>query len=95
MHVPLVVGKLLVLVVGVFITYLAYDGYRRHRSSAMLYFAIGFGLVSVGTVIEGLLFEVAGVDIILASTIQTVITALGMATVLYSLYGRQQTTIEE
>lgn len=87
MHEPLIAAKLLVLTIGLFISYLAYRGYRRHGSSAMYYLAVGFGLVSVGTVIEGLLFEVAGVEIITASTIQTVIVAAGMLVVLYSLYG--------
>lgn len=87
MHEPLIVGKLVVLLLGLFIATKAYRGFRRHHSTAMAYLAVGFGLISVGTAIEGLLFELAEVDIFLASAIQTVIAASGMLVILYSLYG--------
>lgn len=87
MHVPLVVAKLAVLTLGLLVSAMAFQGYRRYGSTAMAYLAIGFALISVGTVIEGLLFELADLDIFLASTIQTVIAASGMLVILYSLYG--------
>ncbi len=87
MHEPLIVAKLLVLALGLVIATIAYRGYRRHRSTAMLYLGIGFVLISIGTAIEGLLFEVGAVDIFIASAIQTVIAASGMLVILYSLYG--------
>ncbi|WP_265111584.1 DUF7521 family protein [Halosolutus halophilus] len=88
MHVPLVVAKLAVLTLGLLVSAMAFQGYRRYGRTAMVYLAIGFALISVGTVIEGLLFELADLDIFLASTIQTVIAASGMLVILYSLYGR-------
>lgn len=91
MHEPLIVGKILVMLLGFVVAYKAYVGYRRHRSTAMFYLAIGFALISIGTAIEGLLFEVVGMDIFLAGAIQTVIAALGMVTILYSLFGNHTT----
>lgn len=87
MHEPLVAAKLIVLALGLVIAAAAYRGYRRHGSMAMLYLAIGFVLISIGTAIEGLLFEILELDIFLASAIQTIIAASGMLVVLYSLYG--------
>jgi|AntRauTorcE11898_2_1112593.scaffolds.fasta_scaffold00003_109 hypothetical protein len=87
MHEPLIIAKLFVMALGLVIATKAYRGYRRHGSVAMLYLAIGFVLISVGTAIEGLLFELFDLDIFLASAIQTVIAASGMIAVLYSLYG--------
>jgi len=87
MHLPLVAGKVVVLVLGLLIATKAYRGYSRHGSGAMLYLAIGFALISVGTVIQGLLFEFVELDLFLAGAIQTVIVATGMLVVLYSLYG--------
>lgn len=87
MHWPLVAGKLLVLLLGLLIAAKAYRGYARHGSTAMFYLAIGFVIISVGTVIEGLLFELLELEIFLASAIQTVIAAVGMLVILYSLYG--------
>lgn len=87
MHEPLIVGKVIVLLLGLLIAWKAYRGYTRHGSAAMLYLAVGFALISVGTVIEGLLFELVEVEIFVAGTIQTVIAATGMLFILYSLYG--------
>lgn len=87
MHEPLIVGKVLVLSLGLLIALQAYRGYARHGSVAMFYLAVGFVLISVGTVIEGLLFEFADVDIFVAGAIQTIVAATGMLVVLYSLYG--------
>ena len=53
----------------------------------MLYVAIGFVFISVGSVIEGFLFELDLVSIYQASAIQAVVAAIGMLFVLYSLYG--------
>lgn len=91
MHEPLIVAKVIVILLGLFIAYQAYNGYRNHDSSAMLYLAIGFVLISIASGIEGILFELFGVDIFLAGTIQTIIAALGMLTVIYSLYGSHGT----
>jgi hypothetical protein len=59
----------------------------------MLYLAIGFAFISVGAMVEGLLFELINMDIFLADAIQTVITAIGMLVVLYSLYGSHTTSL--
>lgn len=95
MHEPLIAGKLLVLSLGLFIAYKAYQGYVRHGSTAMLYLGFGFALISVGTVIEGILFEVVGLDIFLAGAIQTAVAALGMLVVIYSLYGNHTSRVPQ
>lgn len=95
MHEPLIAAKLFVLLLGLLIATTAYRGYRRHQSTAMLFLAIGFALVSIGTAIEGLLFELLELDIFLASTIQTVIAASGMLVILYSLYGNHATRVPD
>jgi len=43
----------------------------------MLYVAIGFLFISIGSVIEGVLFDVVGLSIFLSGTIQTAIVAFG------------------
>lgn len=88
MHIELVIAKTITVSLGLLITYQAYRGYRVHGSEPMLYVAIGFLFISVGAVIEGLLFDVVGLSIFVAGTIQTTIVAVGMLIILYSLYGR-------
>jgi hypothetical protein len=92
MHIELVIAKLITVGLGLLITYQAYRGYRVHGSEPMLYVAIGFLFISIGAVIEGILFDVVGLSIFLAGTIQTAVVAMGMLVVLYSLYGRMPQT---
>lgn len=93
MHVPLVIGKLLVLTMGVFIAYQAYRGSVRNDSPAMRFLAGGFLLISIGSVLEGLLYEFLDVSIFTAGAIQSVIVSVGMLLILYSLYGNHRTSI--
>jgi hypothetical protein len=93
MHIELVIAKLVTVGLGLLITYQAYRGYSAHGSEPMLYVAIGFLFISVGAVIEGVLFDVVGLSIFVAGTIQTAIVAAGMLVVLYSLYGQMAQTV--
>ncbi len=97
MHIELVIAKIVTLILGLLITYQAYKGYRTYGSEPMRYVAIGFLFISIGAVIEGVLFDGMGLSIYLAGTIQTAIVAVGMLVILYSLYGRmpQQANGEE
>ncbi len=88
MHIELVIAKVVTVGLGLLITYQAYKGYRTYGSEPMRYVAIGFLFISVGSVIEGVLFDVVGLSIFLAGTIQTAIVAVGMLVILYSLYGQ-------
>ncbi|MFB6071627.1 MAG: hypothetical protein ABEJ88_01520 [Halobacterium sp.] len=87
MHVELVVAKLVTVGLGALVAYQAYRGYRVHGSEPMLYVAVGFLVISVGAVIEGVLYEVVGLTIFMAGAVQTTVVAVGMLIILYSLYG--------
>jgi hypothetical protein len=93
MHIELVIAKVVTVGLGLLITYQAFRGYSVHGSEPMLYVAIGFLFISVGSVIEGILFDVVELSLFVAGTVQTSIVAVGMLVVLYSLYGQipQQT----
>lgn len=94
MHPALIIAKLIVMVLGFLIAYQAYRGYRRQHSQPMLYVAIGFVFISFGAVIEGILFDVLGLMLFQASTVATIIVAVGMLSVLYALYGRGSREVE-
>ena len=87
MHLELVVAKLVAMVMGLLVSATAYRGYRRYGSEPMLYLALGFAIISVGAVLEGLLFDVLGFSIFWAGTVQTALVVVGMGVILYSLYG--------
>ena len=86
-HTELVIAKLIVVALGFLIAHQAFRSYRRGNGRPMLFVSVGFIFISVGAVIEGILYEFDILTIYRASAIQTGIVAIGMLFVLYSLYG--------
>ena len=78
--------KLAALFLGAFIVYLAYRGYRRNSSRPLLYVALGFCLITIGTIAEGVLYVLAGSDLLAAIATGTSVTVLGFAAIIYSIY---------
>lgn len=87
MHAALVAAKALIVVLGLLIAYVGYRGYRRNDSQPMLFLAAGFGFVTVGSVCESVLFDMAGLSLFTSGMTQATIIAVGMASILYSLFG--------
>ncbi len=83
--------KLLALILGAFIVYLAYRGFRRNRSRPLFYVSVGFALITLGTLVEGILYVVVGsvaslTDLLTAMAVGTVVTVLGFFVIIYSIY---------
>jgi hypothetical protein len=79
------VVKLIALFLGAFIVYLAYTGFKRNRSRPLLYVALGFALVTAGTILERVLFLVT--KTLLPSTgVGTFVTIIGFIAIIYSIY---------
>ncbi|WP_311173355.1 DUF7521 family protein [Halobellus ordinarius] len=81
----LVVVRLLVLALGILITYYSFEAYRRTGTYYMRNAAIGFGIITLGVFIEGVLFEFAGVDLAIVHVIESVAIGLGFVVLLISL----------
>lgn len=81
----LVLSRLLVLFLGLSIVLLSYAAYTRMKSRMMLYISIGFGLVTLGTLTEGLLFEFLGYSLEQVHIVELSITLAGLLTLLYAL----------
>ena len=79
-------AKGVVLVLGAFIVYLAYKGYRRNAARPLLYASLGFALLTAGTVVEGLLSEVIHLPLLQAVGAGTIGTILGFIVIIYSIY---------
>lgn len=73
------------LVFGTAITGYAYRAYLRTRSHALKALAIGFGLVTIGTLLSGVLHQFASVSLLFSTAIQSVFTAVGLVVLAYSL----------
>jgi hypothetical protein len=80
------VTKIVALVLGAFIVYLAYTGFRRNRSKPLFYVAVGFALITLGTLTEGLLYVIIQSELLTAIAVGTVITVLGFVSIIYSIY---------
>lgn len=97
-HIPssqigIVVTKTLVLVIGGLITYYSYQAYRRTGMPEHRFLTVGFGIITVGAVVGGVIDLVVGSyfaeDLLYTSVLlSSSLTAIGLAVILYSLYVR-------
>ena len=78
--------KVIALALGAFIVYLAYMGYRRNASKPLLYVALGFALITAGTVTEGILYVLLRTDLLVATASGTIFTIVGFIAIIYSIY---------
>lgn len=81
----LLVVRTLVLALGILITYYSFEAYRRTGTYYMRNAAIGFGIITLGVFIEGVLFEFGGLDLALVHIIESVAIGLGFIVLLISL----------
>lgn len=82
----IIVIKTLTLGLGGLITYQAFKAFRRTRSSALRSLTIGFGLVTLGSLLAGFADQILGVPTDVALVVESLLTAGGFAVILYSLY---------
>lgn len=81
-----IIAKLFTTSLGLLIAYQAYRGYQRHGAPLMLYVALGFALISFGSLLEGVLFELFALSMFEAGFVSAVVAAAGMLSILYALY---------
>jgi uncharacterized membrane-anchored protein len=87
MHIGLVIAKIIVVSLGLSIAYQGYRGYRRNDNLELLYVACGFILISLGSILEGVFYDVMNWPLFTAGMIQSIIVAFGLMFILYSLFG--------
>lgn len=88
MHIGLVIAKLVVVMLGLSIAFQSYRGYRRNDRPELLYVACGFALVSIGAILEGVLYDILNWPLFTAGMVQSIVVALGLVTILYSLFAQ-------
>lgn len=82
----IVMLKTLTLVLGSFITYFAYKASRRTGSSSLRVLALGFGVVTIGAMIAGIVDQILPLDPSLALALESLFTVVGFGIILFSLY---------
>ncbi|NHN43291.1 hypothetical protein G9C85_16865 [Halorubellus sp. JP-L1] len=88
-HTPaLVVAlKAITLALGGLISYLSYRAYRRTGAGPLWYLAVGFGVITLGSLVAGVFDQfLTNVGRGTALVIESGLTAVGFAIITYSLY---------
>jgi hypothetical protein len=82
----IIVVKTLTLALGGLITYLSLKAYRRTGAPALRALAIGFGAVTVGAILAGVVHQLTPLDLLWGVFVQSALTLVGFAVITYSLY---------
>lgn len=82
----IVVVKTVILLLGSGITYIAYRAYRRTETPSLRMLGIGFGIITFGALLAGIAHQVLTVSLELGILINSVLVAIGLAIIMYSLY---------
>jgi len=82
----IVILKTGILVLGGLITYFSYRAYQRTDAPALRALAIGFGIVTLGSLLAGGFDVVLGIPLATGVLIDAALTFVGFAVITYSLY---------
>lgn len=81
-----VVLKTITLVLGGLVAYFSYRAYRRTGARALGLLALGFGVVTLGSLLAGVADQLLGVSPNTSLVVESALTAVGFAVIVYSLY---------
>lgn len=79
--------KVTIVILGALIVYLSGRAFLRNGSRSMLFLAIGFALITIGSVLAGVLFEFLGYTLLEVVTIEASVMLAGFISIIYSIYG--------
>lgn len=78
--------KTITLLIGATITFFSYRAYRRTGVLALRALTIGFGIVTLGSLLAGVVDQFVTLGRDSAIVVESALTAVGFAVILYSLY---------
>lgn len=81
-----IVLKSLGLVLGGSITFYAFKAYQRTGSPALRALAVGFGAVTLGALLAGIVDRLLPLDPSVALLVESLFTTVGFGIIFYSLY---------
>jgi len=74
------------LLLGSLITFLSLKAYRRTESRSLRALGVGFGMVTIGALIAGVGHQFTSLSLAHSIVIESSLTFLGFAVIVYSLY---------
>jgi len=82
----IVIVKTGILLLGGLITYFSFKAYRRTGAEALRSLALGFGIITFGSLLAGSFDVLFNVPLAIGVLIDTTVTLVGFAVITYSLY---------
>lgn len=82
----IVVVKTLILALGALLTSLTYRAYRRTDAGSLRALAIGFGIITIGSLLAGVVHQFTDLDILVGVLIHSTLVLVGFAVITYSVY---------
>ncbi|MFB6309559.1 MAG: hypothetical protein ABEH64_00100 [Salinirussus sp.] len=82
----IVAFKTVTLGLGALITFFAYRAYRRTGRTALWYLAIGFAIVTLGSLLGGVLDQFLASAFRIGLLVESALLTVGFAVIVYSLY---------
>ncbi|MDY7082275.1 MAG: hypothetical protein SXQ77_07715 [Halobacteria archaeon] len=81
-----VVVKTAILLLGGLITYMAFKAYRRTGSKSLRALSIGFGFVTFGSLVGGMVHQITNVGLASSVLVESSLVMVGLLIITYSLY---------
>lgn len=81
-----------ILLLGGFVTLMSYRAYRRTEDRGLLLLTVGFGIITLGTFLAGVVYNVLDVELADGILLEGLLILVGFAVIAYSLLSRRQTT---
>lgn len=81
--------KIISLLFGGFITYLAFKAYRKTGARSLGALSLGFAIITTGTFLAGVVDQVLDAGFQTSQLIESALVALGFLVIVYSLYTTQ------
>lgn len=79
-----------ILLLGGFVTLMSYRAFRRTGDRGLLYLAVGFGFVTLGTFLAGAVYNVLDFDLVEGILLESLLVFTGFAVIAYSLVHRRR-----
>jgi hypothetical protein len=84
----IVAVKVGILVFGGLITFFSYKAFQNTGDRALRALALGFGIITFGALLAGVLDAILGVSFAVGVLVDAVLTLVGFGVITYSLYSR-------
>jgi len=82
--------KTVTLLLGGLITYMAYKASRRTGARSLSLLAVGFGIVTLGTLVAGFVDRILGLEFRVGLLVESALVAVGFAVIVVSLYATER-----